>query len=147
MLSKFQIGLLFSILIALPTTSLAKDMPSGKWWRIPRVAEQLSLSDGEKEQLDELFLESRRKFIDLKAGLERERLELENLLEKEALDEEALMEQFQRLESARAKLAGEHFRFLLEVRKLIGFERFQRLKMLYDLLRKELERRGRKRSG
>ncbi|NIQ37876.1 MAG: periplasmic heavy metal sensor [Proteobacteria bacterium] len=137
---KLQIGLLL-IWVALPVNSLAQDVPSGKWWRLPRVAERLSLTDDEKGQLESLFVDNRRKLIDLKAGLERERFELENLLEGEELDEAAIMEQFKRFEGAQTKLAREHFRFLLEVRKIVGFERFQHLKTFYRLLRRERERR------
>jgi hypothetical protein len=138
---RFQIGLLLFIWVVLPANSLAQDVPSGKWWRLPRVAERLSLTDDEKGQLESLFVDNRRKLIDLKAGLERERFELENLLEGEELDEAVVMEQFKRLEGARTNLAREHFRFLLEVRKIVGFERFQSLKTFYRLWRQERERR------
>ncbi len=146
MLNKIHIGLLLLLWLVLPAATLAQDMPSGKWWRIPRVAEQLNLSDEEKGALDELFLDSRRKLIDLKGAVERERLELEIVFEKESLDEPAVMERFKRLEDARANLATERFRFVLEVRKMIGYDRFQSLKTFFTRLRRGRERPGGERS-
>lgn len=68
------------------------------------MSEQLNLSEEEKSKLDKIFVESRRKLIDLKSSVEREQFELENLLESEVLDEAAVMEQFKRLEKARGNL-------------------------------------------
>ncbi|MCD6571566.1 MAG: periplasmic heavy metal sensor [Deltaproteobacteria bacterium] len=131
------IGITILIWVISPAISFAEKTPPGKWWRIPRVSEHLNLSDQEKRELDKLYVDNRRKLIELKSILERERFELENLLEQETLDEAAVMEQFKKLEGARANLAIERFRFLLQVRKIIGFERFQRLKMLSRKFRSE----------
>ena len=69
--------------------------------------------------------------------------ELENLLENKVLDEAAVMEQFKKLERARGNLSTERFNFILGVRKTIGLERFQRLKMFHQKLRREKIRRWR----
>lgn len=103
----------------------------------------LPIPEKEKGKLDEIFVESRRKLIDLKSSVEREQFELENLLEGEVLDEAAVMEQFKRLEKARGNLSTERFNFILGVRKTIGLERFQRLKMFHQKLRREKIRRWR----
>ncbi len=136
-------GVLLLILLISPTLAVGKDMPLGKWWHNPRVSEQLNLNEEQKRKLDEIFVESRRKLIDLKSSVEKEQFELENLLESEMLDEAAVMEQFKRLEKARVNLNTERFNFILEVRKTIGLERFQRLKMLHEKMRREKIRRWR----
>lgn len=89
------------------------------------------MSDQEKQRLDDAFLKSRRELITLKSHLEKERFELENLLDAEPLNEGALMEQFKRLEAARSALSAERLSFLIQVKKLLGPERFQRLKSFY----------------
>ena len=113
-------GVLLLILLISPTIAVSKDMPLGKWWHNPRVSYQLNLSEKEKGKPDEIFVESRRKLIDLKSSVEREQFEIENLLESEVLDEAAVMEQFKRLEKARGNLSTDRFDFILEVRKTIG---------------------------
>ncbi|MEA3224279.1 MAG: periplasmic heavy metal sensor [Thermodesulfobacteriota bacterium] len=137
MLNKILAGILMLIWVSLPGISLAQESPPGKWWHLPRISKDLNLSDQEKSELDKLYIDNRRKLIDLKSVLERERFELGNLLEQETLDEAAVMGQFKKLEGARANLATEHFRFLLGVRKIVGFERFQRLEMISRKFRSE----------
>ena len=71
------------VLLISPTLAIGQDLPAGKWWRSDRIAKKLSLSEEEKQQLDQAFVESRRKLIELKSSVEREQFELENLLEKD----------------------------------------------------------------
>ena len=129
-LGRVLVGVSALLWIFLPMDSLEAQMRLGKWWRIPNVAEQLNLGGKEKEQLDDLFIRTGRKLIDLRSALEKARLELGIMMDKETLDEEAIMGQFKNLDQARANLASERFRFLLEVRKILGAERFQGLKAL-----------------
>jgi len=89
MLNKVLSGMLLLILVTSPSIAVAQDLPSGKWWHNPRMFKELNLSKAEKSRLDQEFVDSRRKLIELKSSVERERFELENLLEKEALNEAA----------------------------------------------------------
>ena len=111
-------------------------MPRGKWWRLPQ-AEKFSLTNDEKKALDQLYIESRRALISLKAALEKERFELGLLLDTETLDEAAAMAQFKRVEKARNDLSTERFRHLLGVRKILGHDRYQDLKMSFREMRKK----------
>jgi hypothetical protein len=109
--------------------------PRGKWWKMPRLAGELDLSDGEMEKLDHLFLSYRRNAIDIKSNIERGWLEIDNLLEQEEIDETAVMDYFTEVNTARSALAAEGFQFLLEVRKVLGADRYQRLKALSKEIR------------
>ena len=104
----------------------------GKWWHNPMITRRVNLELGERKLLDEKFLETQRRLIALKNGVEREQFELETLIEKEALNEDAVMAQFRRLEKARQDLSSERFRFLLEVRKIMGLQRFQAIKTAFE---------------
>ncbi|MGD9018327.1 MAG: periplasmic heavy metal sensor [Desulfobacterales bacterium] len=114
---------------AVPST--AQDVPSGKWWKDPRIAKELNLTSGETNQLDRLFTSSRRRLIDLKSRVEKEQFEYQDAIEKKTLDEAAVGRQFQRLEKARTSLAEERNKFVVGVRKILGYERFQLLKDIY----------------
>ncbi|MDY6990781.1 MAG: periplasmic heavy metal sensor [Thermodesulfobacteriota bacterium] len=144
MLKKVLVGTVLFVWLFAPMAATAQEIPPGKWWRLPRVAEHLNLSGEEKSQLDELFLQSRRRLIDLKSALERERFELDNLLEQETLDEKGVMDRFRKLEKARSVLADERFRSLLEARKILGFERYQQLKILVREFKKGKRPGGRR---
>ena len=116
--------------------------PAGRWWHIPRIADELKLSDAQKSGLDSLFVSNRVRIIDLKAKMEKEQVKLEGFLEKQDLDKAAVMKQYDRVEKARAALARERFDYLLEVRKIIGYSRFEQLKMLFRQERMNRRIRG-----
>ena len=116
---------------ALVPAASAQSEPSGKWWRDPGIKAELDLKDGEVKRLDRLFKKSRRRLIDLKNKVEKAQFEYQNLMEAEPLDEAAVNRQFAELEKARSQLAAERSRFLVEVRKILGHSRFQRLKQIY----------------
>jgi Spy/CpxP family protein refolding chaperone len=103
-------------------------MPAGKWWRIPEVAAQLSLTPKEQAKLDELFVENQRKIIDLRGAWAKEKFELEQLLEKKDIDDAACMAQFKKMIDKRSGIVTERFRHVLDVIKLLGHDRFQMLK-------------------
>lgn len=103
-------------------------IPGGEWWKMPQVADKLALTQGEKEKLDTMYLQHRRQMIDLRSQIEKERLELEHLLDNSTFDAAACMGRFKKLQEAHANLTTERFRFLVQVRELLGPERFQQLK-------------------
>ena len=109
----------------------AQSEPSGKWWYDPGIKAELNLQDNEIKRLDRLFNKSRRRLIDLKNKVEKAQFEYQRLMEAEPLDEKAVNRQFAQLEKARSQLAAERSRFLVEVRKILGHQRFQRLKQIY----------------
>ncbi|MDY6852985.1 MAG: periplasmic heavy metal sensor, partial [Thermodesulfobacteriota bacterium] len=127
---------LFAPAALMVTNAKAQEkIPPGKWWRIPKVAEEMNLSDEEKQRLDDVSLTFRRKAVDLRSRLEKERIELGVLFEKEQIDEAAVLAQFKKVESARSVLALERFNVLLEVRKLLGRDRYERLKAKFKQFR------------
>ena len=143
----FTAILLFSM-TALPNVVICQDAPMGKWWHNPHMSKQLNLTDEEKNKLDEQYVESRRRMIDLKSNVERERFELETLIESDDLDEDTTKKQFKKLEKARSNLAGERFKFLMESRKILGNKRFQNVKQMYKKnKRNKHQKKGKKESS
>ncbi|MBW1742141.1 MAG: periplasmic heavy metal sensor [Deltaproteobacteria bacterium] len=157
--NKVLTGMMLLILVMIPTMVMAGDMqrekgmhgksdlPMGKWWKNPEMAKKLNLADAEKAKLKEAFDKSHRKLIKLKSNVETERFELGSLLDKKALDEAAVMQQFTKLEKARTELARERFSFLIEVRKILGQERYQILKEEGKQRRKSRMHRRMERQG
>lgn len=131
MLKKSLIVLAAIISLLIPAISQAKDIPPGRWWRIPYFADQLKITDQQKTELDQLYDRNRNRLSELKKQLERERGDLTRLLEGKELNENAAIVQLKKLENTRAVLAATRFSYSLEVRKLLGHDRFQQLKTLY----------------
>lgn len=146
-------GIVLLVLVIAPAMAMAKGMPAGegippgKWWHDPQVSKELNLTEAEQAKLDDAFRDSRRKLIKLKSTVEGERFELGNLLEQEALDEAAVMQQFKKLEEARTELARERFSFLIEVRKILGHKRFQRIKEQRGRFRRQMMHRWTEQPG
>jgi Spy/CpxP family protein refolding chaperone len=118
-------------MIGLPEFAGGQDIPSGKWWYNQKVVQNLNLTQNEIRQLDQLYVDSYRRLIELKNAVEREQFELDTLVSKKTVDDAKVREQFKRLESARTDLADERLRFVIGVREIIGANRFQQLKTSY----------------
>jgi Spy/CpxP family protein refolding chaperone len=125
--------------ILAPIMAFGQQAPSGKWWHVPLVVKRLNLAESQITQLDEAFYKSRLNLIRLKSDLEREQFKLETQIENKTLDENAALEQYHRLENARVKLGAERFRFLLKIREIVGFDRFQKL-MAFKKMREQKQR-------
>ena len=127
------LAIMAALMVVMPLGLLAQaPPPAGRWWHIPKVAEELNLRDDQKSRLDSLYLANRSRIIDLKAKMQKEQIKLEGLLEKQKLDKAAVMKQYDRVEKARSALAHERFRYLLQVREIIGYDRFENLKVLFS---------------
>jgi Spy/CpxP family protein refolding chaperone len=133
--------------VLLPSTLLAQEMMHGKWWQDKAVAEKMKLTDGERNLLDEKYTASRRKMINLKSEVEKERLELDIILDKQDADKGQINEQYERLEKARGKLSKERFELLTEVREVVGTERFKTLKSMHRSKRNKMGRHSKDRSS
>jgi hypothetical protein len=132
MLKRILLALFFLTAPFFQSDAFSQEAVFGKWWHNPNLIRRVNLEGPERKLLDEKFLATQRRLIELKTGVEREQFELENLIEKETLHEDVIMAQFRKLEKAREDLSSERFRFLLEVRKIMGLQRFQTIKMVFE---------------
>ena len=141
MLDKKVWSVLAVLLLFFPSGIFAQDMTDGKWWQSKRVAESLEITDAEKRQLNETYTASRRELITLKSNVEKERFELDNLLDRGDSKKETVLDQYNRLEAARSELSKERFNLLLDVREIVGIERYQQLKVMYRMNRDKRKKR------
>lgn len=139
MLKKTVTIFLFIILISAPAMagkgSRGGDLPHGKWWNDTEVAAKLNLSKKEVQTLNDMYVDHRRKSIKLRSKLEEEQFELNNLIDSKTLNDKAVLKQSQKLDKARSTLSTERFRFFLDVRKLLGYDRYQQLKSMFQSMR------------
>jgi Spy/CpxP family protein refolding chaperone len=132
MLKHFIIGIPLIVVLALAPLAMGQTMPSGKWWKDPEFIKALRLTSDDDKKLDKLFVKYRRRMIDLTNRVEKEQFEYQNLMEAPNLDEAAVNRQLKKLEEARTELYAEKNRFVVEVRKILGRDRFQKLVQLYS---------------
>ena len=102
-----------------------------KWWNSPHMVEVLKLTPAEKERLGQLFMEFRRSRIEYRSKVKKAYLEIEAAFEKEPLDEARANKAFQEVEQAKLASRKALHAFMLEARRLLGSQRYLRLKELY----------------
>ncbi len=130
MLKKIVLPMLFLSLVFIPLSAGAQNMPHGKWWKDPKVVEDLKLTESQVSRLDNAFQNSRRKLIRLKSDVETQRFELDTLLDGGTLDEAKINAQFNKLKEAQQALSAERFQFILEIRKIVGPGKFSQIKSM-----------------
>jgi Spy/CpxP family protein refolding chaperone len=115
--------ILFSLVMA--EIAKAEEFPPSRWWRIPKIADQLNLTENDKTQLDRIFQDSRKSLRALRDDVEDNRLSLEDLMGRNKLDEKAVYDQLGKLSRSRTALEEASTRYFMEIRKAIGAEKFK----------------------
>jgi len=123
------------LLVVIGGSALAGDT-RGRWWHVEEIAGQLQLSADEIQRLDAAYEAARIRMIEIRSQVEIERVKLRSLMEQPNFDENEVMAQHQNQETARRRLSEERFKFLLEVRKIVGHDRFVQLLEIQDEQRK-----------
>lgn len=127
--------------LAMAGPAMARGSSKWRWWQNDKIVTQLKLTPEEIKKLDEAYVESRRRMLEIMGRVEAERFKLEELLSRPEIDAAAIREQNRQMESARSALAEERFDFLLKSREVLGHERFQKLTEIQRQWREERKKR------
>lgn len=103
----------------------------GRWWNNPDLAQQLNLTDQQKKQMDDVYLQSRLKLIDLHANLEKQETLLQPMIEADQPDEAKILSQIDAVAQARAELEKANAHMLFDIRKTLTADQWQKLKTLH----------------
>jgi Spy/CpxP family protein refolding chaperone len=104
----------------------------GRWWNNPEMAQKLGITDSQKKQMDDIFLQHRLKLIDLNANLEKQETLLHPMIEADQPDEAKILAQIDAVAQARAELEKANARMLFEVRKALTPDQWQKLKAMRE---------------
>ncbi|HMA17056.1 MAG TPA: periplasmic heavy metal sensor [Thermoanaerobaculia bacterium] len=132
-------AILFAAL-ALPAAALP-DVPEGKWWKRPRIAEEINLSPEQESRLESIFTRARPGLIDRKAALEKAQGELQDALEDSRTDRRAIAARIDTVESARAELQKARILLVLDMKRVLRPEQWERLVRLQENFRRERRER------
>jgi Spy/CpxP family protein refolding chaperone len=141
------LGLGFVLSLAFATGLRAQGL-DGKWWKRPRVAQELALTPGQDAQLEKIFARTKPRLIDLRADLEKKQFDYEQAMQGEAADRKAIETKIEAREEARARLQKELALMELDMKQVLSAEQRERLMRLKEEARqKAQERRRRFRDG
>ena len=110
------------------------DMPDGKWWKRPRVAREIGLTAEQTKQIDAVFVQVRPRLIDLKADLEKKQFHLQQAIDEDA-DRQELERRVDAVENARKDLQKTRALMVLDMKKVLTPEQWERLKQLRERFR------------
>jgi Spy/CpxP family protein refolding chaperone len=139
---KSRVAALLLLSAALPLAAQT-DLPEGKWWKRPRVAKQIGLSDEQSKRIEEIFVRSRPQLIDLKADLEKKQFDLQQSMENNAARAD-IERKLETVEDARKQLQKTRVLMLLDMKSVLSAEQWERLKQMREQAR---ERRREARDG
>jgi protein CpxP len=105
---------------------------SGRWWDNPQMAQQLNITDQQKKQMDDIFLQHRLKLIDLHASLDKQETLLQPMIEADQPDEAKILSQIDAVAQARAELEKANARMLFDIRKTLTPDQWQKLKTMRE---------------
>ena len=126
----------------LPSASRATDLPEGKWWKHPRVAAEINLTPDQVREMDDIFERARPKLVDGKAELEKRQGELQDAIDANA-DRREIATRIEALEAARTELQKTRILMVLDMRRTLKPEQWDRLVQM----RREMRRERRERFG
>ncbi len=128
LLASLSVAVVAAALLApVPAAAQGGDIPLGKWWKHPRVAEELGLTAEQQERLDEIFAKNRREFIDLKADVEKRQLDVEELLARKDADVKKVSAASDALEQARARLGKARLMLIFEMKGVLTQEQWEKI--------------------
>ena len=105
--------------LALPAISQMPETPPGKWWKRPRVVQMLKLTPEQQDKLEEIFARNRKAFVDLKADVEKNQIDVEDLVAKKDSDPKKVSTAIDVLEQSRSKLRKSMAMMFLEQKNVL----------------------------
>jgi Spy/CpxP family protein refolding chaperone len=142
------LGLLLGASALAQAQGQGQGMAEGKWWKRPRIAQELQLTPDQEGQLEKIFIKSKPKLIDLRADLEKKQFDYEQAMQGDSADRKAVEAKIEAREEARASLQKELASMELDMKQVLKPEQRERLMRLRAENRQRLqERRRRFRDG
>jgi Spy/CpxP family protein refolding chaperone len=139
---KRAVAVLFGLLLAAETLAQGQQA-LGKWWKRPRIAQELQLTAEQETELEKVFARSKPRLIDLRADLEKKQFDYEQAMQGEKVDRKAVEARIEAREQARAQLQKELSLMELDMKQVLNPEQRERLMRLRDEGRQRMQERRR----
>lgn len=123
---------LTALLIA--SSTLAADLPPGKWWRKPEIVNVLGLSADQQEKLENVWRGASTDLIDARGEVEKQNIALRAELDRPQLDRRAVQAAAARLNIARGRLFERELMMLVDMRAVLTDAQWQRMRNVLDRL-------------
>jgi len=102
----------------------------GRFWNNPRIVEKLKLTDVQRKEFDDIYMQHREKLIDLRANLQKAELALESLVGESQPNETKILAQIDKVAQAHAELEKANAAFWLAIRVKLTAEQWTQVQAL-----------------
>jgi Spy/CpxP family protein refolding chaperone len=121
--------------------ALATDLPDGKWWKRPRLAAEIGLTQEQVREIEKIFVRTRPRLIDLRGELEKRQLALQESMEDHGAERQAVEKQIEAVENARAELQKARALMILDMKQVLQPQQWDRLLQIQQEFRERIEMR------
>ncbi len=121
---------LLTLMIA--TATLAADLPPGKWWRRPEIAQSLGLTAEQQDKLENVWRAASGDLIDFRGEVEKQNIALRTELDRPQLDRRAVQNAAARLNVARGRLFERELMMLVDMRGVLSDAQWSRMRAQLD---------------
>lgn len=111
------------------------DVPEGKWWKAPKLSSEIGLSPDQSREIEQIFVKSRPRLIDLKADLEKKQLVLQTSLEDPQVERRSVEKEIEAVENARAELQKTRAMMVLDMKRVLKPDQWERLLQIQQNVR------------
>jgi len=102
--------------------------PQGRWWGNPDLVQKLGITNDQVKRMDDILQQHRLRLVDLHANLDKQELLLDPLVNADQPDEARILAQIDKVAQARADLEKANARMLLDIRRVLTADQWQKLK-------------------
>lgn len=120
------------VALTLAGTAMAADLPPGKWWRRPEVAQRLDLAPEQQTRLDAIFREAANDLIDRRAEVEKLSIAMRGELDQQQLNRQNVLRAAAKLTEARGRLFERELSMLVDMRTVLNDPQWNRLRAFLD---------------
>jgi len=99
----------------------------GDWWKNSEIAQQINLTDAQKQQIQQIFSDHRSNLVVLRGNFENEEGKLRSLVNQDPPQDEQVIAQVDQVTAARGKLDREFAAITLAFRKVLSGDQWKQL--------------------
>jgi hypothetical protein len=125
--------------LAIASVASGAELPPGKWWRNPQIAQRLALEPEQQTRLDAIFRDTANDLIDRRAEIEKLQVAVRNELDQPQLNRQNLQRLAGQLTQARGRLFERELMMLVDMRGVLNDQQWGQLRAQIE--RRQGERR------
>ena len=137
---KRTLMMVLAMVFAIASVAAGAELPPGKWWNNPQIAQRLELEPEQQSRLDAIFRESANDLIDRRAEIEKLTLAVRGELDQPQLNRQNLQRLAGQLTQARGRLFERELMMLVDMRGVLNDMQWSRLRTHIDRHQGERER-------